>query len=190
MCQITTVWVNGASIKDIAFYVQKHITPCTDVISSLLVRDKPVEAPASVKRVYNNIIAIANIYMNTNLIDVDKYTRRESIKNANTCTTEQNKLNRVYFIWGILCFWFLVCNLNIIFRRGFEGLFYNPLEVYLSSLRCYFNFKETYGPQGERFICYKINMIICVPVMSKLFQEQAEHICVLYNFPTQGCTGS
>ena len=36
--------------------------------------------------------------MNTNLIDVDKYTRRESIKNANTGTTEQNKLNRVYYM--------------------------------------------------------------------------------------------
>ena len=39
-------------LKDIAFYVQKHITPCTVVITSLLVRDKPLEAPASVKQVY------------------------------------------------------------------------------------------------------------------------------------------
>ena len=30
----------------------KHITPCTVVITSLLVRDKPPEAPASVKQVY------------------------------------------------------------------------------------------------------------------------------------------
>ena len=35
-------------LKDIAFYVQKHITPCTVVITSLLVRDKPLGTPASV----------------------------------------------------------------------------------------------------------------------------------------------
>ena len=39
-------------LKDIAFYVKKNITPCTVVITSLLVRKKPVRAPASVKRVY------------------------------------------------------------------------------------------------------------------------------------------
>ena len=39
-------------LKDIAFYVQKHITACTVVITSLLVRDKPLGAPASVKWVY------------------------------------------------------------------------------------------------------------------------------------------
>ena len=39
------------ALKDIAFYVQKHITPCTVVLTSVLVRDKPLEAPASVKRV-------------------------------------------------------------------------------------------------------------------------------------------
>ena len=39
-------------LKDIAFYVQKHITPCTVVITSLLVHDKPLGAPTSVKRVY------------------------------------------------------------------------------------------------------------------------------------------
>ena len=40
-------------LKDIAFYVQKHITPWTVVISSLLVREKALGAPASVKRVYS-----------------------------------------------------------------------------------------------------------------------------------------
>ena len=40
-------------LKDIAFYVQKHITPCTVVITSLLVRDKPLGVPASMKRVYS-----------------------------------------------------------------------------------------------------------------------------------------
>ena len=39
-------------LKYIAFYVQKHITPWTVVITSLLVRDKPQEAPANVKRVF------------------------------------------------------------------------------------------------------------------------------------------
>ena len=36
----------------IAFYVQKHITPCAVAITSSLVCDKLLEAPASVKRVY------------------------------------------------------------------------------------------------------------------------------------------
>ena len=45
-------------LKDIAFYVQKHITPCTVVKTSLLVCDKPLEAPASVKRVYCHCIYI------------------------------------------------------------------------------------------------------------------------------------
>ena len=39
-------------LKDI-FYVQKHMTSCTVVITSLLVRDKPLGLPASVKRVYS-----------------------------------------------------------------------------------------------------------------------------------------
>ena len=39
-------------LKDIAFCVQKHITPCTVVITPLLVRDKQLGASASVKRVY------------------------------------------------------------------------------------------------------------------------------------------
>ena len=34
-------------LKDIAFYVKKHITHCTVVITSLLVRDKPLGAPLS-----------------------------------------------------------------------------------------------------------------------------------------------
>ena len=34
------------------FYVQKHITPCTVVINSLLVRNKQLGVPASVKQVY------------------------------------------------------------------------------------------------------------------------------------------
>ena len=39
-------------LKDIAFYVQKHITPCMVVITSLVFRDKPLGTPASVKWVY------------------------------------------------------------------------------------------------------------------------------------------
>ena len=38
--------------KDIAFYVQKHTAHWTVVITSLLVRDRPLGAPAYVKRVY------------------------------------------------------------------------------------------------------------------------------------------
>ena len=56
MCQNTTIRVNGAWIKIYCVYVQKHITPCTVVITSLLGRDKPLVAPASVKRVFCGII--------------------------------------------------------------------------------------------------------------------------------------
>ena len=46
-------------LKDIAFYVQKHITLYTVVITSLLVCDKLLGAPASVKRVsYNQTVCI------------------------------------------------------------------------------------------------------------------------------------
>ena len=48
----TTMRVYGAWIKIYCVYVPKQITPCTVVITPLLVRDKPLEAPASVKRVY------------------------------------------------------------------------------------------------------------------------------------------
>ena len=42
-------------LKDIASYAQKPITPYTVVITSLLVHDKPLGVPASVKRVYWSI---------------------------------------------------------------------------------------------------------------------------------------
>ena len=48
-------------LKDIAFYVQKHITPCTVVITSLLVRDKLPGVPTSVKWVYYPQIAFNSI---------------------------------------------------------------------------------------------------------------------------------
>ena len=41
-------------LKDIAFCVKKHITPCTVVITSLLVRDNPLGVPASVKQAYSD----------------------------------------------------------------------------------------------------------------------------------------
>ena len=53
--------------KYIALYVQKHITPCTVVITSPLVRDKPFEAPAYVKRVYCHCIYIHPILHITRL---------------------------------------------------------------------------------------------------------------------------
>ena len=53
MCQNITMRVNWAWIKRYCvFFVQKHITPCSVVITSLLVREKPLGSPASVKRVY------------------------------------------------------------------------------------------------------------------------------------------
>ena len=48
--------------KDIAFYVQKHIAPCTVAITFLLVRHQPLGAPVSVKRViqfYGTSIGLA-----------------------------------------------------------------------------------------------------------------------------------
>ena len=52
--KIPQCWYMEHGLKDIAFYFQKHITPCTVVITSLLVRDKPLGSPASVKQVYCN----------------------------------------------------------------------------------------------------------------------------------------
>ena len=53
MCQNTTMRVKMEHrLKNIALYVQKHITHCTVVKTSLLVRNKPLGVPASVKRVY------------------------------------------------------------------------------------------------------------------------------------------
>ena len=49
-------------LKDIVFFVQNHITLCTVVITSLLVRDKPLGVPASVKRVYWDTIMAAHMY--------------------------------------------------------------------------------------------------------------------------------
>ena len=49
-------------LKDIVFYAQNHITLCTVVITSLLVRDKPLGVPASVKRVYWDTIMAAHMY--------------------------------------------------------------------------------------------------------------------------------
>ena len=63
MCQNTTMRVNGAWIK--SFMFKKHITPCTVVITSLLVRDKALEAPASVKRVYSGVLNCAFSFLKT-----------------------------------------------------------------------------------------------------------------------------
>ena len=53
MCQNTTTRVYGAWIKKtLCFIFNEHITRCTVVITSLLDRDKPLEAPASLKQVY------------------------------------------------------------------------------------------------------------------------------------------
>ena len=50
-------------LKDIACYVQKHITPWTVAITSVLVRDKLLGAPAHVKRVYW-VILPQNLHLN------------------------------------------------------------------------------------------------------------------------------
>ena len=55
MCQNTTMWVYGAWIKKILRFMFKniyHLGTTVVVITSLLVRDKPLGSPASVKRVY------------------------------------------------------------------------------------------------------------------------------------------
>ena len=56
ICENTTI---EHGLKDIAFYIQKYITPCTVVITSLLVCNKPLGAPASVKRVNFQLGSIA-----------------------------------------------------------------------------------------------------------------------------------
>ena len=52
MCQNTTMQVYGAWIKRYCVYVKKHLTPCTVVITSLLVPNKLLRVPASVKRAF------------------------------------------------------------------------------------------------------------------------------------------
>ena len=54
----------GHGLKDVAFYVERRITPCTVVITSLLVRDKPLGVPASVKQVYYGASAWFSIIYN------------------------------------------------------------------------------------------------------------------------------
>ena len=47
MCQNTAMWVYGAWIKWYCVLCSKHITPCTVVITSLLVHDKPLGAEST-----------------------------------------------------------------------------------------------------------------------------------------------
>ena len=49
MCQNTTMRINGAWINSYCVLCSKHIIPCTVVITSLLVRDKPLVYWAQVK---------------------------------------------------------------------------------------------------------------------------------------------
>ena len=52
--QNTTMRLYGAWIKRYCISCSKNLTPCTFAITSLRVRDKPLGASASVKRVYCN----------------------------------------------------------------------------------------------------------------------------------------
>ena len=52
MCQNTTMWVYGAWIKIDYVYVQQHIAALEKCHNPLLVRDKLLGAPTSVKPVY------------------------------------------------------------------------------------------------------------------------------------------
>ena len=52
MCQNTTMWIYGAWIKNITFYVQKHTAVLALCYNPALVRDKLLGVPASVELVY------------------------------------------------------------------------------------------------------------------------------------------
>ena len=53
VCQNITVQVYGAWLKQITFYVQKHIATLALCYNSVLVPGKPLGAPASVKLLYS-----------------------------------------------------------------------------------------------------------------------------------------
>ena len=78
-------------LKDIALYVQKHITPCTVVITSLLVHNKPLEAPASVKWDYFSITLLP-------------FTSENVVLHISLCMTESSK-NTDRHKQGLLHIW-------------------------------------------------------------------------------------
>ena len=43
-------------LKDVAYYVQKHIAPCAICHTPPLVRDMPLGVPAFVKLVYSSVV--------------------------------------------------------------------------------------------------------------------------------------
>ena len=55
ICQNTTTGYMEHGLKDIAFYVKKHITTRAVCYSFPVVRDKPLGAPAFVRLVYCHI---------------------------------------------------------------------------------------------------------------------------------------
>ena len=54
------------------YFFQKHITPCTVVITSLLVRNKPLGAPASVKRVLCCAVGFCSRKLTTMIMMLEK----------------------------------------------------------------------------------------------------------------------
>ena len=63
-------------LKDIAFYVQKHITHRTVYFNFPLVRDKPLGAPAFVRLVYCSDIKCDTNILNFGIIDnILNYTK-------------------------------------------------------------------------------------------------------------------
>ena len=87
MCQNTAMREMEHGLKYSTFYVQKHITPCTVVITSLLVRDKPLGVPACVNRVYsqlelsptNSLAKTSNIMHTTSLTSSQTSFQNESL---------------------------------------------------------------------------------------------------------------
>ena len=64
MCQNVALQVYGAWIKTNYVLCSKHIAPLSMCYKPPLVRDKPLGAPASVKRVYLNMFIQENISKN------------------------------------------------------------------------------------------------------------------------------
>ena len=87
----------------------KHITPCTVVITPLLVWDKPLGAPASVKRVYlDNILVIVNHYCLTTICQIITH-------NVLPCSVHRNDYAHVdtLLCFVLLRYWLI---LSICFR--------------------------------------------------------------------------
>ena len=93
-------------LKDIAIYVQKHTTPCTVVMTSLLVHDKSRGVPAFAKRVY--WLWYGRIWNRLEFItDIQLMPRASTSNDFYTGRTYQRSFteNKILSIWQLYRDW-------------------------------------------------------------------------------------